>query len=363
MKRLLSWALGGLLSWAPACSLMLGLLLLAPACSHRQATLFVGTYSDGFYALDFESGEVIAKAAMPNPSFLALHGSKVYAVSEMPDSTASIYAWHYGGNGFTCLGSQPTGLPQGGEDPCYVATDGRLLSVANYSGGTLALYPLQEGGGIGPLDSLIVSGTGGPDLSRQDKPHVHCTVFTPDGKHLLFSEFSADAIGSVDIIGRISNYRIAARLPADFGPRHLLFDAPGTHLYVIGELSGDVAVFDYRDGSLTLRQVVKADAVNARGAADIQLSPDGKYLYASLRLLNDGIAIFSVAADGTLTSRGYQHTGPHPRNFCITQDLAIVACRDSDQIEIYRRDPATGLLQDTGRRIHLPKPVFVALQP
>ena len=131
---------------------------------------------------------------------------------------------------------------------------------------------------------------------------------------------------------------------------------------MIGELSGDVAVFDYKAGNLTLRQVVKADRFYARGAADIHLSPDGKFLYASLRLQNDGIAVFSVGADGTLAEVGYQHTGPHPRNFVITKDLAIVACRDSDEIEIYSRDPDSGLLTDTGRRISLPKPVFVSLQ-
>lgn len=338
------------------------LFLAAVACAQPENTLFVGTYSDGFYALDFASGEVVAKAPMPNPSFLALDGNKVYAVSEMPDSSAAVYAWRYQADGFECLGSQPTGLPHSGEDPCYVATDGRLLTVANYSGGTLALYRLMENGGIGPLDSLIVSGTGGPDLTRQDKPHVHCAVFSPDGKHLLFSEFSADAIGSIDIVGRISNYHLAARLPADFGPRHLLFDASGTHLYAIGELSGDVAVFDYAYGQLDFKQVVKADEADARGAADLHLSPDGKFLYASLRLQKDGIAIFSVAGDGTLTKVGYQFTGPHPRNFTITKDLAIVACRDSDEIEIYRRDEKTGLLTDTGRRIAVPKPVFVALK-
>lgn len=339
------------------------LALLALACSRPETTLFVGTYSDGFYALDFASGEVIAKAPMPNPSFLAINGDKVYAVSEMPDESASIWAWRYGGNGFDLMGSQPTGLPEKGEDPCYVATNGGLLAVANYSGGTLALYKLQGDGRIGPLDSLVVSGTGGPDMSRQETPHVHCATFTPDGKHLFFSEFSADAIGALDIAGRsVSNYRIAARLPADFGPRHLLFDASGEHFYVIGELSGDVAVFDYKAGNLTLRQVVKADRFYARGAADIHLSPDGKFLYASLRLQNDGIAVFSVGADGTLAEVGYQHTGPHPRNFFITKDLAIVACRDSDEIEIYSRDPDSGLLTDTGRRISLPKPVFVSLQ-
>jgi len=337
------------------------LFLLIVACSQQETTLFVGTYSDGFYALDFVSGEAIAKAPMPNPSFLALNGNKVYAVSEMPDSSASVWAWRYGGNGFEFLGSQPTGTPGQCEDPCHVVVGGERLAVSNYSGGTLALYRLSADGKISPMDSLIVSSTGGPDLTRQEKPHVHCAVFTPDGKHLLFSEFSADAIGSLDIVGGISSYRTAAQLPADFGPRHLLFDNSGKHFYVIGELSGDVAVFDYSEGRLTLKQVVKADEVDARGAADIHLSPDGKFLYASLRLQNDGLAIFSVAPDGTLSKVGYQTTGPHPRNFTVTEDLVIVACRDSNAIEIYQRDKKTGLLTDTGRRIPAPKPVFVGL--
>lgn len=343
-------------------------MLLLGACSQPAATLFVGTYSDGFYAFDFNlqkgcvipaDGEFgsVAKAPVPNPSFLAIRGGKVYAVSEMPDSSAAVYAWNYCGNGFEALGSQPTGLPEGGEDPCYVATDGLHLAVANYSGGTLAVYRLRKDGSIAPLDSLVYSGTGGPDLSRQDRPHVHCALFTPD-KKLLFTEFSADAIGSLDLtpLG-VENYKQAARLPADFGPRHLLLS--GNTLYCIGELSGDVAVLDYP--SFTLKQVVKADQADARGAADIHLSPDGRFLYASLRLQNDGIAIFSVSADGTLTPAGYQNTGSHPRNFTVLDRWVLVACRDTDQIEIYRRDPSTGLLTDTGRRIGLPKPVFVSL--
>jgi 6-phosphogluconolactonase (cycloisomerase 2 family) len=253
-------------------------------------------------------------------------------------------------------------MPSGGEDPCYVAVGDGLLAVANYSGGTLALYRLLPGGGVAPLDSLLRSCTGGPDLSRQAEPHVHCAVFTPDGKHLLFSEFSADRIGIVDIDGQhVSGYRCAAQLHSDYGPRHLLFDASGKHLYVIGELSGDVTVLDYEDGVLTEKQTVRADRVDARGAADIHFSPDGKFLYASLRLENDGIAVFKVAGDGTLTDAGYQNTGKHPRNFNITPDgqFVFVACRDEDAIEIYSRNARTGLLKDTGKRIGLEKPVFV----
>ena len=336
---------------------------MAVACGQQAETLFIGTYTDGFYAYDYKSGEQIAKAEMPNPSFLAIDGTHIYAVSEMPDETASVYAWHWCGNGFELINKEFTGLPQNGEDPCHVATDGMHLAVSNYSGGTLALYTLDSLGKINPLDSLIVSRTGGPDQSRQDKPHVHCAAFTPDGRHILFSEFSADAIGEITLTPTgVTDLRTAAELPADFGPRHLLFDKNGTHFYVIGELSGDIAVFDYAAGKLSLKQIVKADQADARGAADIHLSPDGKYLYASLRLRNDGIAVFGVADDGTLSYKGYQLTGPHPRNFAVTDAEVLVACRDNDSVEIYSRDRKTGLLQDSGRRINVPKPVFVALR-
>lgn len=337
--------------------------LLAVACAQPAETLFVGTYSDGFFAYDYKTGEPIAKAAMPNPSFLALEGNKVYAVSEMPDESAAVFAWRWCGNGFEFLNSQPTGVPAHGEDPCHVTTDGSILAVSNYSGGTLALYPLKADGSIGPMDSLIVSRTGGPDLSRQEKPHVHCAAFTPGGKNLLFSEFSSDAIGQVTLIpGGVADLKTAAVLPADFGPRHLLFDQSGRHFYVIGELSGDIAVFDWENERLNLIQVVKADFVNARGAADIHFSPDGRFFYASLRLQNDGIAIFEVADNGRLTLVGYQPTGPHPRNFCVTDNEVLVACRDNNSIEFYSRDKKTGLLTDTGRRLEVSKPVFVAVR-
>ena len=369
-------------------NLFLLLFLTLASCNRPDVmTMFVGTYSDGFYAYDFDqnAGEMVgegpvAKAEMPNPSYLAVSGNRVYAVSEMPDASASVWAWRWNGNGFDRLNFQPTGIeeiqdeedgvisseveksPFRGEDPCYVSTDGNVLAVANYSGGTLATYRLRDDGSIGPLDSLLVSGIGGPDLSRQGEPHVHCAVFSPEGKHLFFSEFSADEIGRLDVVaGRVRNYCRAATLHPDYGPRHLLFDASGTHLYVIGELSGDVTVYDYIDGTLREKQVVKADRMDARGAADIHFSPDGKFLYASLRLRGDGIVVFEVGPGGVLNYVGFQATGPHPRNFNITPNgrWVLVACRDNDSIEIYARDPHTGLLTDTGRQILQTRPVFV----
>ena len=349
---------------------LLLLPLLLGSCSHPDVlNLFVGTYSDGFYAYDFDQqagvfvGDgPVAKAEMPNPSYLAVRDNRVYAVSEMPDTTASVWAWRWGGNGFEFLNARQTGLPAHGEDPCYVSTDGHILAVANYSGGTLATYRLREDGSIASLDSLLVSGTGGPDLSRQAEPHVHCAVFSPEGKHLFFSEFSADEIGRIDVYaGGVRGYCRAASLHSDYGPRHLLFDASGKHLYVIGELSGDITVFDYADGALTEKQVIKADRMDARGAADIHISPDGKFLYASLRLRGDGIVVFEIGPGGLLNYVGYTATGPHPRNFNITPNgrYVLVCCRDNDSVEIYERDAATGLLTFTGRRLNQTRPVYI----
>jgi 6-phosphogluconolactonase (cycloisomerase 2 family) len=129
-------------------------------------------------------------------------------------------------------------------------------------------------------------------------------------------------------------------------------------------LSGDITVYDYIDGNLHEKQVIKADRMDARGAADIHLSPDGKFLYASLRLRGDGIVVFEVGPGGVLAYVGYQQTGPHPRNFNITPNgrYVLVACRDNNSIEIYDRDRSTGMLSDTGRRIPLERPVFVGWQ-
>ena len=108
-----------------------------------------------------------------------------------------------------------------------------------------------------------------------------------------------------------------------------------------------------------------ADKAAARGSADIHLSPDGRFLYASNRLKEDGIAIFAVQADGTLTPAGYQPTGIHPRNFNITPNgkYLLAACRDSNVIQVYERNAENGLLTDTHLDIRVDKPVCIQFVP
>ena len=137
-------------------------------------------------------------------------------------------------------------------------------------------------------------------------------------------------------------------------------------MYLITELSGEVIVLLNNGAEFHELQRIQSDTLKAKGSADIHLSPDGRFLYASNRLKGDGIAVFKVSEeDGTLTKVGYQSTGLHPRHFNLTPNgkFLLVACRDTDEIQIYKRDKLTGLLEDTGKRIKMPKPVCVQFIP
>ena len=97
----------------------------------------------------------------------------------------------------------------------------------------------------------------------------------------------------------------------------------------MSELSGKVTVFTYEEGKLKEIQTLVADDARAQGGADIHVSPDGKFVYASTRLKGDGITIFRVNGNGTLTRVGKQSTGKHPRNFAITPNGKFLLVEDS----------------------------------
>jgi len=334
-------------------------------------TMLAGTYTDGgshgIYALRFnqETGdcEVQDSLAVKNPSYLTLSqdGKLVYAVSETNDEQASLntIGLDAQSGSMKLLSSIPT---QGG-DPCYVATNGLIAVTANYSGGSMSVFRLKQDGTATALDTLFRGSVGGPDLTRQDTPHVHCAVFTPDGQYVLATDFSADRILSFRLTeDGMTAGGVAATVSADSGPRHLVFSNDGCYAYLMSELSGKVTVFGYSDGRLEQLQEIVSDSVGARGGADIHLSPDGRFLYSSNRLKAEGIAIFAVdSRTGRLTHIGYQPTAAHPRQFNITPNgqYLLCCCRDSDKIQVFRRDMQTGMLTDTHKDIRVSRAVCV----
>lgn len=299
---------------------------------------------------------------LQNPSYLTIsdNGKLAYAVSETNNEKAALNVIRLSKNGgMKLLNTEVTA----GADPCYVASNGSVAVTANYSGGSMSVFNLNSQGEKAALGTRFLGATGGPDRSRQEVPHVHCACFTPDGGYILATDFSADRILSFRLKGqKVVANGVAATVSADSGPRHLVFSRDGRFAYLMSELSGKVTVFAYAQGRLKQLQEITSDSVGARGGADVHLSPDGKFLYASNRLKAEGIAIFSVdTATGLLTRIGYQPTGAHPRQFNITPNgkYLLCCCRDSNCIQVFRRDMKTGLLTELQHEIPVSKAVCV----
>ena len=343
-------------------------LFIAPVPT--ELNLIVGTYTDGgsygvyTYKFNQQTGEAspLDSLHLNNPSYLtpSADGHFLYAVSEMHSPKAALNSIHLDRSTgkMTLVNTQLTG----GADPCYVATNGKIALTANYTGGSMSVFPIRKDGSLGPRSQRFMGHTGGPDADRQNTPHIHCARFL--GKsYVLATDFSADQILLFRHQGtQLTPLGVAGKADKDSGPRHLEFSHDGRAVYLMSELSGNVTVFRNNNGRLTKQQVIASDTLGARGGADIHLSPDGRFLYSSNRLKADGIAIFKVdAMDGRLTRVGYQPTGIHPRNFNITPNgkFLLASCRDSNVIQVFRIDPQTGLLTDTHQDIRLSKPVCV----
>ena len=336
--------------------------------------MLVGSYAtpeeEGIkvYAWDGEKGEaayVSGLKGISNPSYqvVSADGERVYSVGEDDGLTSTAHALSFDKSQGR-LALMNTQLTQGGA-PCYInlSPNEDFVITANYMGGSISVLPTETSGRLGENVSTFAFEGEGVLKERQSQPHLHCVEFTPDGKFLLANDLGTDKIHVFPLTsdGRLNEENaFDVELEAGSGPRHLCFSKDGRFAYLINELSGKVTALSYKGETLTPIQYIEADTVNAQGSADIHLSPDGKFLYASNRLKADGIAVFSVNQEtGMLTKAGYQLTGIHPRNFVITPDgrFLLVACRDSNVIQIFSRDEKTGLLVDTGKTIETSKPV------
>ena len=354
-------------------SLLLVLLCVLSACAHKSApqsdnelVMLVGTISgkggNGLYSYRFnqENGEsvLLDSLALDNPTFFSLNGEKVYAITEnndMDDALCCVNLNKENGH-MVVQNSQVAGCA----GPCYVDCRGNMAVTAHYAGGALVKYTLDGEGNVADATIAHLGSVIGTH-PNQKSAHVHCSMFSQDGRYLFMTDFSADrvlqfAVGDELVLVDSVNVR------PNSGPRHITFSPDGRFAYVIGELSGEVTAFRFDNERLEKIQTIMSDTVDAQGSADIHVTRDGRFLYASNRLKADGLAIFSIdRKTGMLNKVGYQLTGIHPRNFVITPNdkYVLVACRDSNVIQVYERNVETGLLSDVKKDIVLDKPVCV----
>ncbi len=331
-----------------------------PPNPNQSLLMIVGTYtsrgSQGVYAYGlqrpFGAATQLAAVQVLNPSYVAVSPdrSRIYAVSENgPDDSmvATIGLDRHTGR-MRVLGS----VNSCGWSPCHIAlAGGDSLAVANYGSGSLALMGIGADGMATRCRQLLQwDDHGAPP--RQATSHLHFSMPTPNGRRLIATNLGGDCL-YVMRMGRDASGVLTlskeqtVRVAAGSGPRHFVFSHDGTMLHVLTELSCEVMTFSYdsESGRLQLLHSVKIAQSGAGG--DIQLSPDGQTLYASVRCSQcDGVSIMRIAPSGLPQAVAFQPTGKHPRSLAITPDgqLLMAACRDSDAVQVYARDAASGLL-------------------
>lgn len=335
-------------------------MILGSYSTSGEEGIKVYTFNQDDAGFSYKSGIT----GISNPSFISdiYRDSLIYSVAEDEGNTSSACALKFDKDKYklSLLNSQPTG----GGAPCNIAVcpDRNKVFTANYMGGNLSVFDIDDSGKLKFNKTFDFIGTG-PVKDRQEQAHIHSVNFTPDGTQLWANDLGSDKIRVIDMESMTHDEKNDIQLPLGSGPRHTCYHSNGKYAYIITELSGDVLVLNIKEENKTeLIQTIKADTIGAQGSADIHLSPDEKFLYASCRLQSDGIAIFRVSPETGLLERiGYCLTGKHPRNFAITPNgkYVLVACRDNNSVEIYSRDTETGLLSYTGKKIETKAPVCV----
>jgi len=336
--------------------------------------LLIGTYtntgkSEGIYSYDVDMKTAVftqksVARGVSNPSYLAVTPDKkfVYSVNESDEgSAANAFSFEVKTARLTFINRSLT-KSQG---PCYISVTNKHVFTANYGGGSLSVFGRNRDGSLTDVLQKIQHTGNSVNAERQNKPHVHQVIVSPDKKYLIVNDLGTD---KVTVYKYNPNSATDILIPRDTlsvkpgsGPRHATFSKDGKRLYVLHEIDGTLSALSMKNGKLSLIQETSVMRKNvAAAAADIHLSPDGKYLYATNRAPSNDITCFSVAMDGKLEFKQQIPTGGNgPRNFAITPDgkYVFVGHQLTDNIVIFKRDQKTGLLSDTGKRIEVGAPV------
>jgi len=384
-------------------ALVLALFCLTPFPAATQAAkqdkylFYVGTYTEeggkskGIYAYRYNAATAEITplglaAETTNPSFVAPHpnGRFLYAVNEVGNYKGP----NSGGVSAFSIDRSKDGRATGkltflnevasrGADPCYITVDktGKYVLVANYTGGSVAVFPILADGKLGEPSAFVQHTGKGTNPERQEGPHAHSIDLSPDNRLAMVDDLGLDELlvykfdtakGSLT-----PNDPPFTRIDAGSGPRHFSIRPDGKFAYVISEMGHTVTVFsnDAAKGKLTVLQTITTlpkDFAGRNDDAEIEVHPSGKFLYASNRG-DDSIAIYAIdESKGTLTQVGIVPTGgKEPRSFEIdpTGKLLFAENQKSDNIVVFKIDAKTGQLTPTGKVLEVGSPVclkFVA---
>ena len=351
----------------------------------QNPMVFIGTYTEHegsrskglyIYQLQLSSGELTFQneaAGILNPSYLDIHPGKsfLYAVNELQSfdgeegGGVSAFSIDPGAGELELLNAQPSR----GKDPCYISIEqtGQFAMVANYSSGTVAMFPIQADGRLSPATDVVQHSGSSVDPERQTAPFAHSIVPDPANRFAIAADLGADklVIYEMDLENGKLNKHAEVKVKPGSGPRHSIFHPNGKYLYLFNELSSTLIGFRYGSdaGHLEEIQTISTLPPGHEGesfGADLHIS--GRYLYASNRK-HDSIAWFVIDEDsGQLAYQGeVPSEGRVPRGFAIDPSgrFLLAANEGSDNVVIFQIDPSTGKPIETGHEAKVSQPVCV----
>jgi 6-phosphogluconolactonase len=350
--------------------------------------IYVGTFSDDMekgiyvYAFDRDGGTlslIQILGGMKSPTYIELHpnGNFLYSVNrnsingEEAWGSVSTYSIDPATGKLTHINDQPSF----GNAPCYISVDskGRMLFLSNYGSGSIAAYPINRDGSLEHASKVIRHTGSSVGGERQQGPHAHCVVISPDDDFLYAADLGTDRIKTyrIDYAQKSMDLVLGADGIADpgSGPRHIAISKDQRFLYLLEEIGHQVAVFsiDPDNGALTPLQTVSTlpeDYSETNFCADIHIDPAGKFLYASNRGHNS-LGIFEIDQEnGKLSLADIQSVqGDWPRNFLIDPrgTYLFVANRRTNNVVVFLRDLTTGKITPSGSEVSVPEPVCVKI--
>src|SRR5215216_5741203 len=301
------------------------------------------------FLFDEVTGELTAGGSFTGinaPSFIVVHPNRrnLYAVSETGQDShgalGEVWAFHMEREPFNIqpLNHQTTS----GDWPCHLQLDrtGHWLLVTNYGTGSAGIYPLDEDGSIGKIADFVKHHGKGPNAARQESPHTHSSIFTPDNRSAIIADLGIDqlVIYEFDVSTGKLLLDSSVKTRPGAGPRHLTFHPNGKWLYAANELDSTVTLYDYdaANGTNIERQNLPTIPLDSPEniVADIHVSASGQRVYVSNRGHNS-IAVYDLHRDGSLMLVSIPTCGGNwPRNFALAPGghFVLVANQYSNEI-------------------------------
>jgi len=351
--------------------LVLMVLFMIGEVQSKDLYLLVGTYSPTMYVYRFnpQNGKLTPASSIniQGSQFLTVSKNQkfVYVSNDQSDAKGgeiTALSFDKGKGILNRINSTTTGL-----EPCSyidISSDGKWVVAGNYRLGNLCIFKTNSDGRLQPYKQIIDHKT---IAQAGIVAHVHCTLFSPDSKYVFATDLGLDKLFCY-LFSPLSdpplpeNKVLISDTPKGYGPRHLAFHPNGKYLYMIAEKSGHIVCYQYKTGKLIQIQDLLSDSTNndgKGGSADIHITPNGKFLYATHRLKANDIVGYKIAPSGKLTELFHQSSkGIQPRNFVIdpTGSFLLVANVDSGNIVVFKINQESGQLSATGNEIIVEKP-------